>query len=238
MADVKDYPEILPFLDDTDDYENTATETHVNGNRLLIVTQKSATDGGQLRFELGSSGWRLTDADTFVDVIGSERVQALTEGRRTCTRSPAEDHEAVAAHMVDQVERFSSSSGPDGGNLACVWAVRRIVFDRLDRWITRTDGTSVFGEELLRCHGAGLPADRVAAGGIVISPTVSLPGGRRNIGHVGLLGPGGTEAGRKVYSNSSSRARWEQNFTLGSWISRYKDSKGLAVLFYPLPLYP
>ena len=54
----------------------------------------------------------------------------------------------------------------------------------------------------------------------------------RNIGHVGLLGPGGTGPGRLVYSNSSSRKRSEQNFTLGSWIDRYRVRKGLKVRFY------
>ena len=139
--------------------------------------------------------------------------------------------------MAGQAGTFSSKTGPDGGNLACVWAVRHLVYNALGRWITRTDGTSVFDAELQKCYGATWQEADTLAGGIIISPTITMKNGRRNIGHVGLLGPAAKGKERLIYSNSSSSARWKQNFTLDSWIERYRAKKGLKVRFYPLPLW-
>ena len=55
MADITDYPEVYDFLDDTEDYENTASETNIGGGRYLIVTQVSDHDGGASHLPLG---WR------------------------------------------------------------------------------------------------------------------------------------------------------------------------------------
>jgi hypothetical protein len=76
----------------------------------------------------------------------------------------------------------------------------------------------------------------VARESLIISPTKDIPHAKdRNIGHVGLLGK---RAGndRLVYSNSSKMAKFEQNFTVGSWKARYADTKKLDVLFYPVPI--
>jgi hypothetical protein len=76
----------------------------------------------------------------------------------------------------------------------------------------------------------------VPHGGIIISPTQDVPGTKsRNVGHVGLLGQGNGNQ-RLVYSNSSSAAKFEQNYTVGSWRARYADTKKLDVLFYSLPI--
>ena len=133
--------------------------------------------------------------------------------------------------MVELVNQFQTSDGPDHGNLACVWAVRHVVYKALGRWITRTDGTSVFAKELKACFGSSAEEGELSAGAIVISPSVSTAEGVRH-GHVGLLGP--PSADRVIYSNSSRHRRWEQNHTLPEW-RRYYGGKGLDVLFFPLP---
>lgn len=237
MADIRDYPQITQYLDDTDDYANVVSETNVGGSRFLVVTQTSEFDGGQIVFRWDGDEWQPLDADTLVDVTGSERTRVLTDARKACAASSDKDHETVYSYMVSQVNVFSSKNGPDGGNLACVWAVRHIVYACLKRWITRTDGTAVFDSELQNCYGSTWQEADTPAGGIIISPTVTMKNGKRNIGHVGLLGPGGKGLGRLVYSNSSARARWEQNHTVETWIRRYREQKGLRVRFYPLPLY-
>ncbi|RVJ45884.1 hypothetical protein CN176_03635 [Sinorhizobium medicae] len=228
------YPEILPFLDDTDDYFNEGTEITVDARRYVVVTQRGEEDSGQLLFEITNHGLEFRDSDTAVDVLrhGTES-QVTVSG--PCGASDTNDHRDVHAEAVEQVDRFSSAEGPDGGNLACAWAVRNIVHNTVDRWITRTDATAIFDQELRACFGGTLQDDEVSAGGIIISPTETVDG-RRNIGHVGLLGPHTGNGGRLIYSNSSSAAKWKQNFTLESWIAKYRERKGLKVRFFPLPL--
>ena len=239
---IRTYPEIQPYLDDTDDYEIAANETKVGDDRVLVVTQRGI-DGQQLYFKWNGDHFEFWDNDTIVDSAASilslppasQTLDAATAGMR-CGPSSDPEHQLVHDTARREVGRFSSVSGPDRGNLACVWAVRHIVKAVLGRWITRTDGTAVLAPELISCFGASHAVANVKPGAIVISPTQNIPGSsRRNIGHVGIIGAGEGE-NRLIYSNSSSRAVWEQNFTLGSWIQRYRERKGLKVLFFPIPL--
>lgn len=227
------YPEIQPFLDDTGDYLNEGAEITVNGRRYLIVTQRGEEDSGQLLFEITTRGLELRDSDTAIDVL--RETATTTAADVSCGSSDANAHRDLHSQAVEQVDRFSSAAGPDQGNLACVWAVRHIAHQVLGRWITRTNGTAVFDQELRACFGHTAQDDEVAAGGIIISPTETV-GTRRNIGHVGLLGPHTGNGSRLIYSNSSSAAKWKQNFTLESWIAKYRGAKGLKVRFFPLPL--
>jgi hypothetical protein len=243
MSDLaKRYPEIIEYLDDTDDYENTASEFKQGTDRFLLVTQKG-NDGQQLLFKWTGQQFEFWDNETIVD--GARAIppftlqlptdaHVMTFGR--CGPSSDPDHHDVHAYVRSQVNRFDSSAGPDHGNLACVWTVRHLVKAALGRSITQTDGTSVFGEELHSCLGDGAAADAVPPGGIIISPTQSISGSsKRNVGHVGFVGEGAGDD-RLVYSNSSAHARLEQNYTVGRWLARYRDTKHLRVLFYRLPL--
>lgn len=199
-------------------------------------------DGQQLLFKWNGTRFDFWDNETIIDnrlsVTGllppsDARIDATVA---TCGTSSADDHDKVFNYMLTQVDVFDSSSGPDHGNLACCWTVRHIVFNALRRWITLTDGTAEFGQELRNCFHVGSDEAKVPPGGIIISPTKDIAGSKsRNIGHVGLLGQG-SGSGRLVYSNSSAEARFEQNFTVGSWKARYADVKKLDVLFYPLPI--
>ena len=227
------YPEIEKFVDKSDEYTNKATEILVRKERFLVVTQEGPIDGGQILFKHTEEGWQPIDADNNVDVVIEGEIDVEAGG--TCGASSASDHAVTHEFIKSQVDVFSSASGPDGGNLACVWAVRKLVKKALNRSITSTDGTSVFDAELQQCYGSTSEDNEVPAGGIIISPTEDRPDGTRNIGHVGLLGPGGNGLDRLIYSNSSGEKRWKQNFTLASWIQRYRVNKGLKVRFYPLP---
>jgi hypothetical protein len=234
----KQYPDVVPFLDKTDDYVNKASEFVLNDDRFLVVTQQSEIDGGQLLFKATLDGWVPIDSDTNIDVLNNSQIVTSIIRSGVCGASSSDDHMKVGEAVQDQVDKFSSANGPDGGNLACVWAVRHIVKKAINRFITRTDGTAVLDAELQKCFGGTLEENEVDAGSIVISPTVTRPDGSRNIGHVGLLGPGGVGLSRLIFSNSSSAAMWKQNFTLDTWIKRYRVTKGLKVRFYPLPLRP
>lgn len=230
------FPDIAPFLDTTDEFEVRVEELLIGDQSFLLVTQTSEFEGDQLLLRRDKTGLTLVQADT---VLGLSAFAAPSADARAAFvvagAAGAEDHARVHAHQLSQTNVFSSRTGPDGGNLACVWAVRHLAYQALNRWITRTDGTAVFAPELKqKLGGPSASADDVLAGGIVISPTRTLSSGKRNVGHVGFLGEGQGGA-RLIYSNSSSAALWKQNFTVQSWIDRYQTRKGLPVYFYPLP---
>ncbi len=242
MASVTEkYPEIAEYLDDTDKYENTATELKQGNDRFLLVTQRGI-DGQQLLFKWDGEHFEFWDNETILDATTASsgwRGAASVRVRGHChamRASSGPDHQKVHDYVVSEVNKFSSKTGPDHGNLACVWTVRNLVYNALNRWITKSDGTAVFEPELRACFGQGSNASDILPGGIVISPTRNIKGSKkRNIGHVGILGAGKGDA-RLIYSNSSRHARLEQNFTVSSWNARYRKTKGLSVLFYPLPL--
>jgi hypothetical protein len=240
MGDIlQSHPEIAGYLDPTPGMENSVSHVVRNGREFVIVRQVSEFEGGVLVLEAAEGKFRPAIADNVVDLGDIDRQLEISARSLNCGPSPDADHATLAAFSQAQVGRFSSRDGPDHGNLACVWAVRNLAHQALDRWITRTDGTAVFYPELRGCMGPSLPQDEVPAGGIVISPTQQRPNGTSNVGHVGLLGPEVADADdRLIYSNSSARAVWEQNFTLGSWRRRYVDQKGLEMHLYKLPLRP
>jgi hypothetical protein len=231
------HPEIADYLDPTPGMENTASQVVMNGRNYVVVRQVSEFEGGMLVLEDVDGKLRPAMADNFFELGDVDRQFEISALARGCGPSSGDDHETLAAHSLEQVGRFSSRNGPDRGNLACVWAVRHLAHQALARWITRTDGTAVLYPELKACMGPSLPQEEVPAGGIVISPTKERPGRARIVGHVGLLGPATLGADdRLIYSNTSARAVWEQNFTLGSWRRRYEEQKGLETHFYKLPL--
>jgi len=63
-------------------------------------------------------------------------------------------------------------------------------------------------------------------GDIIISPTGTGHNPQMPNGHVGIVGKYG------IMSNSSSNGKFEQNYTLTSWIKRYKVTGGYPVIFF------
>lgn len=238
MDILNQYPELASFLDDASPYEVTASEFRADDQRWLLITQRGPEDGGQLLFRITEEGLKPEAIDTALDLNPASRGDELSRAPAPVyAASPEADQVAAAAKMKEQVNIFSTRTGPDGGNLACVWAVRHIVRNALDRWITRTDSTSTFATELENGFRRTFTEAEVPAGGIIISPTIWGSGSMQGRhGHVGLLGPHEPGVDRLIYSNSSARARWEQNFTLSAWKQRYEVTKGLRVLFFPLPM--
>jgi hypothetical protein len=247
MTDYLDrYPALAKYLDDSEQYDVSCAEFTDGEDRYLIVTQRGDVDGGQLRFRITEGHLEPVEIATIINVAPhGARMMALAARAATLTPAQQADVDAVAGKMTGLANKpadasantkFSTSAGPDGGNLACVWAVRHLVFKALNRWITRSDSTSDFARELQNGYGQSFKEADLPDGSIIISPTVWSSGNMQGRhGHVGLLGAHLPNGDRLIYSNSSTRARWEQNFTLSAWVSRYKNTKGLDVLFYPIP---
>jgi hypothetical protein len=220
--------QVEPFLDKTDKYEVSIEPVTIGGVEHLRVKQVGEIDSGEILLRKEGAKLVLVGSDTVIDHYARPTIAARSA--EVCNPSSGADHDTLFRHMLTQVNVFDSSKGPDHGNLACVWTVRHIAKDALHRTITSTDATAVFGQELKRCYAAPFAQSDVAAGGLVISPTEGS-----NIGHVGFVGAAASSGRRLIYSNSSARARFEQNFTIDSWIERYKTRKHLQVLFCPLP---
>jgi len=234
MTTLRNYPAIQSWIDQDPSLTTEATEFFVDGRRFVLVTQRGE-DGGQVLIELDASGNPINAvSDTVIDIGRVSRVAAARA--RVSVPACSEPQHATVFQIAQQWadDRKSSAAGPDGGNLACAWMVRRLVCSALSMMIYDGDGTLGFGEFLRSNYRNEFPENEIAAGGIIISPTEGT-GSNRNVGHIGILGPSTGDNTRLIYSNSSAAAEWQQNHTLRSWRKRYEETKGLDVLFFPVP---
>lgn len=195
----------------------------------------------------------LPDFGDLADVDLPAEVRSLLEADRDIEQLPDVDEGDVhllssedlntrfhqkARLCADQREsnpdKLSSrdAAGTNGGRLACAWAVNRVSSLSLKRQIGGGLATAGMVVVLRNKH---IPIEHPKAGCVIISPTVNTPNGR-NIGHVGIVGEvdSNSVGNTPIYSNSSSRARFEKNFTLSTWNARYRDSKNLEVLLFNL----
>lgn len=90
---------------------------------------------------------------------------------------------SIAKLLPVAVDKLSSKTASDGGNLACLWAVRHLIWFRLDRWGTKSDLTTDFDNALKASFGGSKSESSVPAGGIIISPSQWVNGKKRT-GHV------------------------------------------------------
>ena len=119
--------------------------------------------------------------------------------------------------------------GTNGGHLACAWAVNRVVTLALGKPVGGGLSTSDMFN-VLRARHNEVFEDGIAAGAIVISPTVG-----NNVGHVGVVGQiANPISNTTIYSNSSSRGIFTHVYTLGKWKNYFKSRKDLQVRFYVL----
>lgn len=63
-------------------------------------------------------------------------------------------------------------------------------------------------------------------GDIIISPTGMGTGGLSN-GHVGIVGEDET-----IMSNSSATGLWTSNYTISTWVARYRRLGGYPIIFF------
>src|SRR5262245_18227235 len=217
---IEEYSWVKSYLDDTGDFRNTATLVRHGNKQFLIVAQTSDHRGGELLFEIGQDEPKFVAADTVVST-----TMAPPERTSQCEPLDRDDHELICRVMKKHADRFSTSDGPDHGNLACVWALRHVVYFELGQWLTKTNGVDTLLEELKGCLGA--PRQQPEPGFIVVSATRRLQNDKVRHGHIGLI----SDDLKSIYSNSSRLSRWEQNYDLDGW----REHFGGDVLFYPVP---
>jgi hypothetical protein len=71
-----------------------------------------------------------------------------------------------------------------------------------------------------------IKVDQALPGDIIISPTGYGNGGLSN-GHVGIVGESET-----IMSNSSATGTFESNYTLKTWVARYRGKGGYPIVFF------
>jgi hypothetical protein len=123
--------------------------------------------------------------------------------------------------------------GPDGGNLACCWAVNQIVLLASGHMLSATNYTGFLGAHLFAFYRQRFLEHEVQPGGLIICPAGSGTT-TRLYGHIGILGEG-YGADRPIYSTISKPPRWYQSYTLETWLERYYGKYSLDTLFYPIP---
>ena len=234
------------FFDDIGDDEDPARfivhEFKRDEESYLLVSEERLIIGGQHLFRAPSPGQaEHIFSDNVIDI---DEVFSRSRLRAMAGRASSHDvatHELAHAGAVARLKNYSSSGGPSGGRLACMWAMRKIVEEAIGVEIHKTDGTKNFFAELKSFQPDDLAPDDIPAGGVVISPTEG-----RKTGHVGMLGPQGVP-NRVIYSNSSSRTDadgvqrpylpgWVQNYTWDSW-RRSFERRGLPTYVFFLPKY-
>jgi hypothetical protein len=134
---------------------------------------------------------------------GGDSCKALNDASAAATAASVSTAGIAAA--AASYTGASTSAGPDGGNLACAWAVNNVL---QSDGITPIDGNSVPAMETALENGRGTLVDQsqAQAGDIVIEG---------NDGHVGICQNTGCTS---VISNSSSNATftWVSNVNFNS----------------------
>lgn len=232
MNSIDHYPGLKAQLDPKGKVSKVETQER-GGQTYVRVTQHFADhEGGQYLFKMAAQNAELIAVDNVVEFPPEGAVtQAAISYSGTMSDS---DHAKVAQEAIDQVEKFKTGDGPDHGNLACMWACRHVVYFAVNVWITKSDGTATFYDELQRGGMKPEKADNLPPGALIISPTTS-----KGVGHVGILGAG-KGGDRLVYSNHSPShrdpvARWKQNYTVKSFTDAH-SAIGLRTYFYRLPM--
>jgi hypothetical protein len=172
--------------------------------------------------------------------IGGTETLRRAPPRRPSGKPPTAQDE-VNVKMQEIASSFVGYStadvpGTDRGLLAGAWCVNEIARIALGKPIsgdgTGDNGLSVIGVfDVLRSRHIQRSIDHVDSGMVIVSPTIgNVPG------HIGVVGKRlADEPGNFIiYSLSSARASFQQNFTLKSWQSAHEQRKGLATYFFEI----
>lgn len=66
-------------------------------------------------------------------------------------------------------------------------------------------------------------------GDIVISPTGKGKTGKIRNGHVGIV-----SENDRIMSNSSATGQWTENYTVTTWVKRYREQGGYPIYFFTI----
>jgi hypothetical protein len=133
--------------------------------------------------------------------------ESAGKGGKSCSVT-AGDKPGRIAQVSQQLRGMDTSAGPDGGNLACAWAVNKVLKKATGKTIgDNTDFVPSVETALQSGEGIQVGRSKAVAGDIVIAG---------NQGHIGICQNAGCT---RVLSNSSSRAKfsWESDTDFGGF---------------------
>lgn len=231
-------PHIAGMLSADYDYEIQGRFSE-DGLEYLLLDQFDAEAGGQLLVRT-STPPEVLAADTILAPpmlrgAGSawpDHADALDDESETLPLAVDAGQISAAVHRSALACEGKLSSkkvpGTNGGRLGCAWAVNEVVKRALGRPIGGELSTANMNKVLRAKHAPPVAEGDAEPGVIIMSPT---SGGKT--GHVGIVGE--RRSGELlVYSNSTERGLFVQNYTVASWRKRYGEKLGLPVLFYRL----
>ncbi len=250
-------PTVVPLAFDSTVFPQDMTRTLV----VLTVTDKATfwvlnlvgqEEGGQsvLRHAGDKTEVLLSDTTVFPikpsnDIpaeVADELNKAMPEAGPAPSgpvgSKPTSDADA-AAKMLAAAQQFVGTNTrdipeTDNGNFACAWAVNEVARRACGKPISTQNGgknglSTVGLFSALQHHTPLASANDAIAGALIIAPTEG-----DNHGHVGVIGPiAANVRDTPVFSNSSSKAKFMQNYTIGKFTDHYTRN-GLRVLFFAL----
>lgn len=213
----------------------TATFRSTHGQALSpVLQQRLSVYFGDPDDDTDMTGDRGAEREDPSEMPGDERFTHGDPGAQGRLNSRFHNKAVRSAGIIAEAERLISrdpnAPGTNNGRLACAWAVNRVARDGLGQAIGGGLATAELVKVLAAKHSQ---QPQPGPGSVVISPSVTRPDGRRNIGHVGIVGLP-VDGQVCIYSNSSSRGEFQRNWTLAKWRDYYGRGKGLDVRFYAL----
>lgn len=107
----------------------------------------------------------------------------------------------------------------------CADSVSKIILNTFPGVIRGSVSTTQLYQQLKLSSGFYRVLD-FRPGDIIISPTGYGNGSIAN-GHVGIIGEG-----EEIMSNTSSTGLWTQNYTLKTWVDRYRNKGGYPLFIF------
>jgi hypothetical protein len=122
------------------------------------------------------------------------------------------------------IDASPSDEAPD--ELGCADSVSKILSKAFPKSIKGSISTA----ELFNQLNSSSSYSRIKLylpGDIIISPTGKGKTGKIPNGHVGIV----SEKDR-IMSNSSATGTWEENYTVTSWVKKYREKGGYPIYFF------
>lgn len=121
------------------------------------------------------------------------------------------------------VDASPLDEAPD--EFGCADSVSKIILKTFPGVIKGSVSTAELNQQLSSSK-AFTKVSQFKCGDIIMSPTGMGTGGLSN-GHVGIMGEDET-----IMSNTSANGLWTSNYTISSWVARYRKLGGFPIFFY------
>ncbi|MDP2344352.1 MAG: NlpC/P60 family protein [Deltaproteobacteria bacterium] len=206
---IKGAKEIDTLFTRMDNYDHNGKLSSVDTAKapMARMTEAIATAANKPRTALRGGNTGSTSGSTGSSPSGAGATSGTTS---TGAAPPVGSINERVAQATRDYMGTSTRSGPDGGNLACAWAVNNILAKAgLQKVGANTNGVASVEQSLQNGRGTRISTSEARPGDIVIFP--------KPRSHIGIMSDNG-----QVANNSSSKARFSNMTALpaGSHVYR------------------